>query len=337
MTDQTNGQSEGPDEIGRLIASAGPRRAPAPQVEKSVRAAVEQAWIASAGRRRRRRQAMRWSAAAVFLVAAIGGLLWFGLHRYLGPRSADAILLATRGSVTVAAAHDKQLIVAGSHLPVGTTVHTAQDGFVLMTVVTESMRIGPNSRLRVGRGGHVHLARGRIYVETADMGHSGPPLTVNTPFGQVSHVGTQFQVAVNAAQMAVSVRSGHVQVSESTGREQRLTAGQGVEVLRGGAVHHLQVLPYGAAWGWADAVVPDFPIDGRPLSDFLAWYTHELGLKLVLVGPRTAAAVRHTLLSGSIAGLTPQQALAAVMASTRFAYNQRIAGELRIRMRSRTD
>lgn len=336
MTDHTEGRSRQSDEIARLIASAGPRRAPAPQIEQSVRAAVEQAWISSAGRRRGRRRALLWLASAASVTLMSAGLLWFALHRPLTSISADATLLATRGTVTVTAAHDKQLIVAGSRLPVGTTVDTARDGFVLMTVAAESMRLGPDSRLRIGRGGHVSLSRGRIYVETVDRRHFGPPLLVDTPFGRVSHLGTQFQVVVSGGAMAVSVRSGHVRVSESAGREQRLAAGQEVEVWNGGEVRHMKVLPYGAAWAWADSLLPDFPINGRPLSDFLAWYTHEMGLKLVLVGPKTAAAVRRTLLSGSIAGLTPGQALAAVMASTHFVYDQDVPGELRIRMRSRT-
>jgi hypothetical protein len=43
------------------------------------------------------------------------------------------------------------------------------------------------------------------------------------------------------------------------------------------------------------------------------------------------------VLSGSVAGMTPDQALDAVMASTRFEYDKKIPGELRISMRVRAD
>jgi len=62
-----------------------------------------------------------------------------------------------------------------------------------------------------------------------------------------------------------------------------------------------------------------------------------MGLKLVLLGSGTAASVRHTVLSGSIAGMTPDQALVAVMATTHFEYDRKVPGELRIRMRLRAD
>lgn len=328
-------RSDGPDDIGRLIASAGPRPEPARQIEETVRSAVELAWRESVDRRNAHRR-QRWLAVAATLVAITGGLLWFAERHDSVVPPADATLLAVRGDVTVAAAHEQRLIVAGSRLPLGTMVRTGKNGFALMTVARESLRVGPDSRLRIGSGGHVRLSDGRIYVETSGP-RGGPPLIVRTPFGRVSHLGTQFQVVVGSTGMAVSVRSGHVRVTEASGYAERLTIGEGVEVLRGGAVQRIAVKPYGPDWAWADSLVPDLPIDGRPLSEFLAWYTRETGLKLVLLGQGTAAAVRHTILSGSIAGLTPDQALEAVMASTRFAYDRKRPGELRIRMRGRAN
>lgn len=335
MTDQRD-QRQGPDEIARLIADAGPRPEPSAQIEASVRTAVEQAWRDTATRRIARRRT-RWLALTAGLVAITAGSLWFGVRHRSAPAPADATLLAVRGDVTVAAAHERRLIVAGSRLPRDTKLRTAKNGFVLMTVAAESVRVGPDSSVKIGSGGQVRLSNGRIYVETGEAGHGGAPLVVTTPFGRIAHLGTQFQVVVDRTDLAVSVRSGHVRVTDASGRVQRLAAGEGVEVLRGGAVRRMAVRPYGPDWAWADELVPDLPIDGRPLSDFLAWYARETGLKLVLVGPGTAAAVRHTMLSGSIAGMTPDQALVAVMATTHFEYDRNIPGELRIRMPHRAD
>ena len=332
MTNELDPRARGHDQIARLIAEAGPRPAPAAQLEQQVRAAVEEAWQQAAARRRLRRGA-RWMAAAASLTVLTAGLLWVGLYRHAVPAAAaDATLLAVRGDVTVQARHEQRLIAAGSRLPAGTTVQSASNGFVLMTVAADSLRLGPNSRLRIGAGGEVRLAAGRMYVETSEPARGAPPLVVKTPFGRVSHLGTQFQVRVRATAMAVSVRSGHVRVKDASGQVQHLAAGQEVQVLAGGQVQRRAVSPYGPQWAWADALVPDLPIDGRPLSAFLDWYAHEMGLHLVLVGQGTAAALRHTRLSGSIAGLTPNQALVAVMATTRFEYDTKVPGELRISM-----
>ncbi len=335
MTSERDPRTHGQDQIARMIAEAGPRPAPAAPLEQQVRAAVEQAWQQATAQRRLRR-GVRAFAAAAALVVLTAGLFWIGLNRRAVRAPADATLVAVRGDVTVQARPEQRLIAAGTHLPSGTTVQTASNGFVLMTVAADSMRLGPNSRLRIGPGGEVRLAAGRMYVETSESARDAPPLIVNTPFGWISHLGTQFQVRVDSAAMAVSVRSGQVRVRDVSGKVQHLIAGQEVDVLRGGQVQRRAVSPYGPQWAWVDALVPDLPIDGRPLSAFLDWYAHEMGLRLVLVGRGTANAVRHTRLSGSIAGLTPSQALVAIMATTRFEYDTKVPGELRIRMPSPT-
>jgi ferric-dicitrate binding protein FerR (iron transport regulator) len=322
----------GPDDVGRLIAQAGRRPAPGLQMQESVRAAVEQAWNESISRRNFRRRSL-WLSAAASVAAIAVGLLWFGVQRSpIATPTAVATLVAARGEVSVGGTAGHQLVVAGSRLSAGATVRTGASGFVLLTVASVGVRIGPDTTLHLERPGRVSLAAGRMYAETAVPAASGPSLIVDTPFGRVSHLGTQFQILVAAGSMDVSVRSGRVKVTEGDGQAQVLTRGEGVELLRGGAVHRIAVTPYGASWDWVDTLEPDFPIAGRSLADFLAWYTRETGLKLVLVGRATSAALSRTTLSGSIAGLTPNEALAAVMATTGFGYDMSVPGELRVRL-----
>ncbi len=324
--------ADAPDDIGRLIAQAGRRVSPGPQMHASVRAAVEQAWNESISQRNGRRRSL-WLSAAAAIGAITVGLLWLGTHRKPLASADVATFVAARGDVSFAGVAGRGLVVAGSRLPAGATVRTGTTGFVLLTVAAVGVRIGPDTTVHLDGAGRLTLGGGRLYAQTSLPQTSGPSLTVDTPFGRVSHLGTQFQLIVGSANMDVSVRSGRVKVTEDDGRAQSLTRGEGIVVLQNGAIQRVAVKPYGAAWAWVDTLEPDFPIDGRSLADFLTWYTRETGLKLVLLGGRTAAAVDRTTLSGSIAGLTPNQALAAVMATTGFQYDMTVAGELRIRMR----
>lgn len=301
-------------------------------MHESVRVAVEQAWNASISQRRFRRRALWLSAAAAFGAVAVG-LFWLAARSESSAPPEVATFVAERGAVTIAGVAGHELVVAGNRLPAGTTVRSGTSGFVLITVGSVGVRIGPDTTLHLERPGHVSLAGGRLYAETAVPEIPGSPLVVDTPFGRVSHLGTQFQLAVAPGRMEVSVRSGRVTVTEGNGGAQMLTRGEGVEVLRSGEVRRVAVTPYGASWAWVDTLEPDFPIDGRSLADFLSWYTRETGLKLVLLGRATTAALDRTRLSGSIDGLTPDQALAAVMATTSFEYDMSVPGELRIRMR----
>ncbi len=321
-----------PDDIARLIAAAGRRPAPDGAVRESVRAAVEQEWLQATGRRRARR-AFRWAAAAAIVATAVG-LGWLGLRDGTSEAPAPVgTLVAARGAVHLTSASDRGPIVAGSRLQAGTSVGTGASGYLLLTVASLDLRVGPGTVLDLDRPGHVQLTHGRIYVDSGPEGDAHEPLVVDTPFGRVSHLGTQFQVVVRSSSMWVGVRSGRVSVRERSGRHETLERGQAAAVERGGAMERMAVAPYGRSWAWVNTLTPDFPIDGRPLSEFLAWYVRETGRKLELQGPATQAAIDQTRLSGSIAGLTPTEALVAVMATTRLQYDMNSPGELRIRLR----
>jgi ferric-dicitrate binding protein FerR (iron transport regulator) len=332
MKEDHDPRSDAADDVGSLIARAGRRPSPDAQMQEAVRAAVSQAWNESVSQRNFRRRSL-WLAAAASLAAVTTGLFWLGTRHEAAAPVEVATFVAARGPVSVSGTPSQELVVAGRQLPAGTSVRTGASGYALITVASVAVRIGPGTTLLLGKDGRVRLTGGRLYGETAVPRSPGPALLVETPFGWVSHFGTEFQVAVAPDGMDVSVRSGHVRVTEDDGRVQRLARGEGLEVLRDGAVHRISVSPFGASWAWVNALEPDFPIDGRSLADFLDWYARETGLKLVLLGGTTARAVSHTTLSGSIAGLTPNQALAAVIATTGFEYDMTVPGELRIRMR----
>lgn len=332
MTQEHEPGSDPMDDVGRLIAQAGRRPAPSAEMQESVRAAVEQAWNESVSQRNLRRRSL-WLSAAAAVIAVTVGLLWFGRSREPIARPDVATFVAARGEVSFGGGRGHALVVAGSQLPAGTSVRTGASGFVLVTVGSAGVRIGPDTTLHLDAPGHLILAGGRLYAETDEPAAPGPSLTVDTPLGRVSHLGTQFQIVLDSEGMDVSVRSGSVKVTEDKRGAQVLTGGEGVEVLRNGAIRRVSVPTYGPSWAWVDALEPDFPIGGRSLAEFLAWYTRETGLRLVLLGGATTVAIGHTTLSGSIAGLTPNQALAAVMATTSFEYDMSVPGELRIRMR----
>jgi hypothetical protein len=59
-----------------------------------------------------------------------------------------------------------------------------------------------------------------------------------------------------------------------------------------------------------------FDIANKPLSEFLAWVAQRTGRKLVYEGPDAEALAHRVRLRGSIVGLTPDMALAAVLPTT---------------------
>ena len=63
-------------------------------------------------------------------------------------------------------------------------------------------------------------------------------------------------------------------------------------------------------------MAPDIDIENRPLQEFLEWVARETGRKLVMADDATRRQVGTIRMHGNVRGLTPMEALMAVMAST---------------------
>ncbi len=112
------------------------------------------------------------------------------------------------------------------------------------------------------------------------------------------------------------MREGRVDVTPVHGSARTLQVGDQILVSASGIEERSRIEPSSDDWDWASNVAPDFDIDGRPVHEFLAWAGRETGLKVVFASPESAAEANRAVLSGSVAGLGPDEALAAVLPTT---------------------
>jgi len=297
-----------------------------------VRAALERAWLAELAKRRRR-QRLRWALAAMLLLAA-GGTLWLLAPHWPAQRADAGIYVASRGAVDIGAEGGRVATTGGSALPLGTRIRTGHDGFALLAMGPVSLRIGPDSDARLEHADRLRLARGRVYLDFGARAAS-QELRLLTPLGTVEHVGTQFQATVDEQRLSILVREGQVRLTTAA-TEQLIDEHEAAEVDAAGHARVYAAPAYGAAWDWTSELRPDMPIEGLSLAEFLAWFARETGQRIDYDSPATRTAAQATRLSGSIAGLSPQQALSAVLASTQFVAESAPGGVLRLKTRSTT-
>jgi hypothetical protein len=112
------------------------------------------------------------------------------------------------------------------------------------------------------------------------------------------------------------VREGRVEWHARTGGFEHGGIGEQLMIAGDGTVERQAMPLYGEDWDWAAATAPGIEIEGLPLARFLSWAGRELGREIVYATPATAADVADIVVHGSIAGLTPGQALQAVLATT---------------------
>jgi ferric-dicitrate binding protein FerR (iron transport regulator) len=192
----------------------------------------------------------------------------------------------------------------------------------LQTADGSSVRIDRASRVRFIGPAVIEVIAGAAYVATADRSHG---FEVRTSMGTLRDMGTQFEVRLTMESVRVRVRVGAVAI-ERAGRVATAAAGTEAVVTTTGITVR-QVPAYGPEWTWASDIAPSFAIEGRPLREFLEYITAEEGWTLRYANRDVADAATRIILHGSVDGLTAEDALRVVLATSGLEYRLR-AGEL---------
>jgi hypothetical protein len=307
-------ESDDADEA--LLGKATPRPAPPASDADSVRAAVREEWLTVTGSRKRRSRYLQMAIAASIVVVAVMSL---SLLRMTGIEPAQVASVSKQfGSVSIIGEQSQVLQQPGmTTIVAGQTIRTdAGAGLALEWSSGGSLRMDENTRVDFLSPSEIFLDSGRIYFDSeplmAAISGSGLRLTVRTPYGEVKHIGTQFMVHADRAEMTVSVRSGVVEVSPPGKAPSRAEASQQLAVNRSGTHHIVDIRPFGGEWEWAERASPSVDLDGRSVHEFLGWVSHETGMELHYGSEEAESYARTESLNGRIE-TGPQEALAAWM------------------------
>lgn len=288
--------------IARLMRLAGPRDPIPADVGERVHATAKREWRRAVARRRARRWAVP-AALAASLVLAL----------FVGTRIApiDGARVATVVTAGSNAGRQATPLAPGDPVHAGDAISTGGRGVSLAFDNGLSLRLAAHTTATINDTDEVTVASGRIYADTGSSIRDERRITVHTEIGSATDHGTQFVVGYSGGAMTVAVREGSVAVSArhasyTTVAGEKLVLQPGQEAVRS------ELAPYDPAWNWAAALAPAFDIEGRAVSDFLAWAARETGRELVFASDSARLAARATYLSGTVSGLTPPEAIEAV-------------------------
>jgi ferric-dicitrate binding protein FerR (iron transport regulator) len=180
------------------------------------------------------------------------------------------------------------------------------------------LRVAPGTSFEGADSNEVVLHSGHVFL---DFPEGAGRLILRTPAGTFDHVGTQFEATVDRDRTRIRVREGSVRMNPAAaGAEQVIDAGTEVVVSDAGAVARRSVPTYGPDWAWVESIATEFEIDNRELADFLGWVGRETGRRVEFADDRARDVAAHTLLHGSVQGLTPLAALEQVLSTTSLRY-----------------
>ncbi len=302
------------DQIETLLRKTGRRPPPPSDRAARVRAEVHAHWRAEADRRSRLRKVRRLAvlAAAASVAAAIGVGTWW-TNRQTEPLLSLGRIESVSGAPRFA---------TGDAFGAGSTFDTGPGGRIAARLATgQSLRLDTGTILHVTSGRSFRLETGTVYVDAdPELTVSGSSLTVATPQGIVRDVGTQFEVRVADGSVRIRVREGAVSLTGG-GDALEVTSGWQLDVDERGHVERREVAAFSNEWAWAAEIAPAMTIEGVSLRKFLDGMARERGLALHFDPEGLAASAATTTLSGSIAGMTSDDALSSVLPTCRMRHS----------------
>ena len=164
-----------------------------------------------------------------------------------------------------------------------------------------SLRLDERSRLEFVSASAVRLMAGNLYFDSAAgssaSGGAAPELAVQTPAGEVVHIGTQFMVRVESNEVVLSVREGQVKVT-GDGFELVIDASEELDLRADGTRDVTAIDGHDDRWKWAADVAPQIELDGRTTFDVTAWAARETGRRVVYESPGAESSARGHVLRG---------------------------------------
>jgi len=264
------------------------------------------------------RRYARWAfAAAIAMAITAGWLLRDAKHDALVAR-AESI----SGSIEIRAKDSNpQALAEGGEISSGSILSTGDAGGVLLRVSPDlTVRLAAATQARFMAGDELELFQGQVFIDATPGTHT--PLRVVTPYGTVTHLGTQYLVKLGMHGVEVAVREGRAQLASASVTS---VAEAGRWVLHsdaGGAPVVGDLEPADPRFEWIGKLPSDFRLEGATLAGFLAWFQRETGLVPIYSPGLDAGQFAQVQLKGSIEDLEPLEALSYVLATADLAWHR---------------
>lgn len=333
MTEQTNDDKDlqrDEEAMARLLRVAGPRAAVPADAESRVYAKVLKEWQTSTAEPDSARvydivhqswkrdtaiaTVRRW--VLPIALAASAALVAIFMSQ---PEQLPPVAVGTVAKV-VSPSAGGSVLTLGDEIYRGMTIETgAGQGISFLLARNESLRLAANSTLRVDASDQFTLLSGRVYADTGDLVYRDGGLRIDTPFGAVSDIGTQFAVSLQDGTLDVAVREGRVDVRRESEKFVAMS-GERLKLEGQGAATVSPLALTDDFWDWTTELAPAFDIEGKSLLDFLKWASRESGRILFFEDAELRMAAMRTELHGSVSDVLPLEAVESVIATTSFRY-----------------
>ncbi|MCZ6500714.1 MAG: FecR family protein [Gammaproteobacteria bacterium] len=315
MNKRNKNQTQSVDEtFSSLLGQASPRRKAPERDEWEIREAALAEWKRITGKRRERRVLVSLAVAAtvVVVLASLINISRFAetdmdlqpfanVERQIG----EIIIFEPATDTWRELAESDVVLSSGQIIETGSGARLA-----VSWNAGGLLRMDEKTRVSLIAYDQIHLFSGRLHYDSKSLYSDRQPLVnllIETPYGTVRHMGTQFMAELADGALAVSVREGEVAISGAS-METLALAGEQVIISESGIEVRQSILPYSDEWKWAQEIAPVYELDGRSMDEFLQWISRESGFVVEYETESAKSLAEETILHGKI-DLPPMKAL----------------------------
>jgi ferric-dicitrate binding protein FerR (iron transport regulator) len=310
------------------------RRQPAPEIIRArAFSRLHDHWRKTTRRQRVLRVAGPWAMAAGVLLSIAFVLNLGDIGPQVAPISVASVNRVTgETAIQLTTSAGQTAIQPNIELSTLAELVTGDDSRIALTWNEGgTLRLDTNTSVALVSPTEIRLNRGAIYYDSYDYESQSnaraDAITITTPFGEISHVGTQFSVRMQENSLLLRVREGTAKVTGDFETSLISEEREGLFDSQGKTLEQ-HVNPYGESWRWAEEIAPLYSASGKSPKEVLAWIGRETGRKLVYASPESLALAQSQKISG-LENVSPEQALTAIPYATQLAYTES-AGSIEI-------
>ncbi|MEQ9450237.1 MAG: FecR family protein [Pseudomonadales bacterium] len=263
------------DLIGRLLNYSGALPKDNEETKQAAKARLERVWLESVAQQRalqRQSRLVRFAAAAIVVMAVVGLVR----NVTLQPEPVALATIVQQTGVNFTGGDDSATSVFADEL-----VRTAHQGTLTLMLNNGTVILLDDSTTLTLQGPEqISLLGGRVYVDSPGMDSN---VIIDTSWGTVRDIGTQFELDVNAHRMQAALREGSIQMS---------LFGSAEPIVAGAADGRGDVVRVDAAtmqvskdtrpttspkWDWTRSMVPAFPAGRHSFAAVIAWVARQTG------------------------------------------------------------
>lgn len=312
------------DQIRQLLKLAGRRQMPDPADMRRAREAARAEWALVVRRRAWRGQWRIGLGGMAAAFCALAAWMWLRTPAAQAPIADVATFQRIAGTVAIASVDmgRRPVTEAGIRVRAGDRIEIPDHSRAALVLPDgTTVRLDRATVAVFEEPRRVTLERGAAYIDSGRGPGSADALRVETPFAVVRHVGTRFEVRLADASMRVRVREGSVAV-ERDGTRWTTQAGESLLLAGDGPPSRERIATSGPEWSWVGELAEPFRLEGATVPAFLEWASREGGWHWEIADAALRRRVERIVLHGSIDGLTPEEALAAVLPASGLTYRR---------------